>query len=479
MPPVSADAIADCVLTAFQALPAKYKPRSLPDGRKEWTILAGIVLSREKPTPALKCISLATGMKCLPRSKLAEAKGNVLHDWHAEILALRGFNRWLVDECAEMARLGRKGRHEWLRWRHTRSRSDGTGGERSGRHEDELQRALDGVQHTDEHEPEHESTTGREEDTMDDALEGSQPFALHPEVKIHLYISSAPCGDASMELTMSSQEDSTPWATAPPTDILSGRGNFDLLGVVRRKPSRPDAPVTWSKSCSDKLALKQCTSLLSGVVSAGESMGLMWPGDCYLSTLVLPEDEIVPEAVERCFGHGPTGRLRTLTGKRWQGGYTFTPFTVLGTDKVFAYAKPMTPPSATGVQQTANGSNISALSTPTRTEVLINGVLQGRKQNDLKGASSVSRRRMWEVVRALQETLATTAGTIAPTITPTNTTKNPEPAGQHTSDGALKETYKSVQLSSAFAHRRAVKEDVWSTALQRWNRNEGDDEWRL
>ncbi|KAK4554827.1 hypothetical protein LTR86_007975 [Recurvomyces mirabilis] len=278
---------------------------------------------------------------------------------------------------------------------------------------------------------------------------------------------------------MSSQEDSTPWNTAPPTDILPGRGNFDLLGVVRRKPSRPDAPVTWSKSCSDKLALKQCTSLLSGVVSADESMGLMWPGNCYLSTLVLPKDEIVPEAVERCFGLGPTGRLRTLTGKRWQGGYTFTPFTVLGTDKVFEYAKPMTPPSATGAQQTANGSNISALSTPTRTEVLINGVLQGRKQNDLKGGSSVSRRRMWEDVRALQETLATTAGTITPTITPTNTAKNPESAGQHTSDGALEETYKSVKLSSGFANRRAVKEDVWSKALQGWRRNEGDDEWRL
>lgn len=40
------DAIADCVLNTFNALPQKFKPRTLADGRKEWSPLAGIVLSR-------------------------------------------------------------------------------------------------------------------------------------------------------------------------------------------------------------------------------------------------------------------------------------------------------------------------------------------------------------------------------------------------------------------------------------------------
>ena len=40
------DAIADCVLDTFNALPQKFKPRTLADGRKEWSPLAGIVLSR-------------------------------------------------------------------------------------------------------------------------------------------------------------------------------------------------------------------------------------------------------------------------------------------------------------------------------------------------------------------------------------------------------------------------------------------------
>jgi hypothetical protein len=45
MPP-HPDAIADCVLAAFHALPAKCKPRNLPGKRREWVPLAGIVVSR-------------------------------------------------------------------------------------------------------------------------------------------------------------------------------------------------------------------------------------------------------------------------------------------------------------------------------------------------------------------------------------------------------------------------------------------------
>lgn len=40
------DDIAECVLKTFNALPAKFKPRHLADGRREWVPLAGIVLSR-------------------------------------------------------------------------------------------------------------------------------------------------------------------------------------------------------------------------------------------------------------------------------------------------------------------------------------------------------------------------------------------------------------------------------------------------
>ena len=38
-------------------------------------------------------------MKCLPATKLPASNGVGIHDWHAEVLALRAFNRYLLDEC--------------------------------------------------------------------------------------------------------------------------------------------------------------------------------------------------------------------------------------------------------------------------------------------------------------------------------------------------------------------------------------------
>lgn len=42
-------------------------------------------------------------MKCLPVTKLPQANGFAIHDWHAEILTLRSFNRFLLDECRRLA----------------------------------------------------------------------------------------------------------------------------------------------------------------------------------------------------------------------------------------------------------------------------------------------------------------------------------------------------------------------------------------
>src|SRR5947207_15114697 len=44
-----------------------------------------------------------TSMKCLPHTKISTSKGMVLHDWHAEILAIRSFNQFLIQECYNIA----------------------------------------------------------------------------------------------------------------------------------------------------------------------------------------------------------------------------------------------------------------------------------------------------------------------------------------------------------------------------------------
>ena len=166
-------------------------------------------------------------MKCLPSNKLPLAHGNILHDWHAEIVAIRAFNRYLLDECI-LTSMPPYSPSEIIRQRIP---------------EEFTQRTSE-----------------------------QQPFTIREDITLHMYCSEAPCGDASMELTMALQEDATPWVSAPPTlsstadhepSALRGRSNFSLLGIVRAKPSRPDAPPTLSKSCTDKLVVKQATSLLS------------------------------------------------------------------------------------------------------------------------------------------------------------------------------------------------------------------------
>jgi tRNA-specific adenosine deaminase 1 len=119
-----------------------------------------------------------------------------------------------------------------------------------------------------------------------------------------------------MELIMAAQDDDSPWE-APATMLgtaglaassnttLPGRAYFSQLGIVRRKPARSDAPLTLSKSCSDKLSLKQCTSLLNAVTCL-----LINPKNAYLSVFVLPRSQVNEEATRRAFSEH--GRMKLL-----------------------------------------------------------------------------------------------------------------------------------------------------------------------
>lgn len=97
-----ADAVTALALKTYTSLPKNGKPALRSNGVPEWTVLAGIVCQRDgrishlRSSPSdstLHCLSLATGVKCLPHDKVRQAKGVALHDSHAEILAIRGFNR--------------------------------------------------------------------------------------------------------------------------------------------------------------------------------------------------------------------------------------------------------------------------------------------------------------------------------------------------------------------------------------------------
>jgi tRNA-specific adenosine deaminase 1 len=85
-------------------------------------------------------------MKCLPQNKIIQAQGVVLHDWHAEVVAIRSFNHFLLKECQALA-LSQKQTSDYIR-RRTQSEI------------------------TDSH---------------------FQPFAFNEDVALHMYCSEAPC----------------------------------------------------------------------------------------------------------------------------------------------------------------------------------------------------------------------------------------------------------------------------------------------
>lgn len=200
--------------------------------------------------------------------------------------------------------------------------------------------------------------------------------------------------------------------------------------------ARADSPITLSKSCSDKLALKQCTSLLSSPVSL-----LVSPENAYIDTLILPYRQYRQQACERAFG--PAGRMAPVAGATWPAGYRFRPFRVETTDIDFHYSR-----RAAGTNLDAcKGSNISAVWTPHHQETLINGVLQGRKQTDLKGASALSRMQIWHL---LLETIS-----LIDALVLENVLKIP--------------SYSEMKSSQYLEHRRYVKEEVKCEALKGWN----------
>ncbi|GFG21657.1 tRNA-specific adenosine deaminase 1 [Aspergillus udagawae] len=505
--------IASLVHAHFDGLPARSKPTIYPDGSKEWIPMSGIVVVKGENTVSekLTCVAVTTGAKCLSASQVSKSRGLVLHDWHAEVLALRSFNYWLLSECHSLL----------AQEEHARSASStGTPGAASSPFI--RRRKLTEMSSAAQSEP-------------DPAW---PPFELQPDIKIYMYCTCAPCGDASMELCMAAQDDPSPWEVAPGPErtespgpeLLDGRGYFSRLGIVRRKPARADAEATLSKSCSDKLALRQVSSLLSYEASL-----LVAPTrNAYIEGLILPEEEISRVGFERCFS--ASGRMKTLTGRFWpaqvdsvvQYGYGFYPFRVLSVpsdliETIWPFRKPKptsteaTPPTQTPPKKNKPG-NVSAVwvaapsllhpcpiasdngakSLPvlrgSKTglyETIINGVKQGNRAASVapRGSSALSRAKLWGLLRDIvrssrsgDSTLEVVDGEIG-----LHAGNVPE-AGSSLQDTAL------CQLSAASTYEQFKKTPVVLTpsvktrkdaireakeALKGWIPNEGDEQWGL
>lgn len=375
--------VAGLALEIFSKLPQRCKPRTLADGRREWTPMSAIALSRQADPSAVKIVSLATGTKSLPVSALTKCKGLVLHDSHAEILALRGLNYWLLTE---------------------------------------MQRVLDRASHVSEW-LEHDSHPVNSPSQFQASKRKAFPFRIRKGVEISLFSTEAPCGDASMELVMSATEtagrDITPWSKSASdqsddaVNLPLGRGFFSNLGALRRKPARADAEVSMSKSCTDKLMLKQLTSLLAFPLD----LFLDDTEETFLKRMIVYSD---------CWNEKSYDRAFTANGRLAKASVAMEPDSLVR----MTFFDVETLPErfgrfdferSTGSEEDrkVRASNISALwiagaieneakNATDLVEVLLNGVRQGFKQfddRDRKG-SVVCKRNMLEKASRLDAQLS-------------------------------------------------------------------------
>ena len=354
---------------------------------------------------------------------MPKCNGMVLHDSHAEVLALRALNRYLLDEV-----------HAVLRTRDTQYVSPFVSLRNSKAGEDLCCR---------------------------------QPFEIRRNVSIWMFSTEAPCGDASMEILMAEKgSDVEPWdREIESKEALQGRGYFSALGEVRRKPSRRDAEATMSKSCTDKLALKQVTSILcfpaSLVIAPTEN--------AYLSGLIVPSTRYSEEGFRRAFGQ--SGRLASAPSWHLPPCFQFHLFmtdTLPPDFEPFLFAKPAR------AQQPAKAGNVSAVFIKNLrdrgkdvNETILGGVRQGHRPfaDDPKKASVVSRLRLWELVRSLVDLI-----------------QEEESIPPHVRKELLRmrasTSYEELKASDLNAHRRAAKETV-TRSLGKWPKNAGDDAWGL
>ena len=210
----------------------KSKPRN-----DEGTVLASIFL-HHRLFNDIKVITLTTGVKCLNMNEMKRENkdGKILHDSHAEVLSFRAFNRYLLQLMKD---------HE----------------------------AIDD----------------------DDVLirNDDSKFEWNDVWEIGMYVSELPCGDLAVihELHKPFIKDHQVWKDNEVKQyveeniktILRGKNNVKKTGYVRTKPGRFDSVATLSKSCTDKIVIKQRVGIASALVSS------LLDGDIRLKYLLLPD----------------------------------------------------------------------------------------------------------------------------------------------------------------------------------------------
>jgi tRNA-specific adenosine deaminase 1 len=103
-----ANELAELCYSKYMSLPKTGKPNE----EREWTLLAGIVKvegwQKEfscSSNMSMDVVALGTGSKCIGKSKMSPS-GDILNDSHAEVMARRGFLRYLYHQILETYQTG-------------------------------------------------------------------------------------------------------------------------------------------------------------------------------------------------------------------------------------------------------------------------------------------------------------------------------------------------------------------------------------
>ncbi|KAG1673953.1 hypothetical protein FOA52_015709 [Chlamydomonas sp. UWO 241] len=220
-------AVASTALSFYASMPKHGKPQP-----HEFTVVAAFLVTTPHAT-APRVVALGTGTKCLPGSRLS-ARGDLVADCHAEVVARRALLGWLHAEAMLAVRV-----HERA---HEQRHGSGGGGAAAvtaaGQQQQQQQQQLCGGR----------SSGARSDDPPTACPPGASSvleldgscgrLRLRLGVALHMYVSQPPCGDASIITTA---------APTAPAALAAG------AGVVGACPSghahaRPEAEVASERA---------------------------------------------------------------------------------------------------------------------------------------------------------------------------------------------------------------------------------------